>query len=553
LEKAIEIKRRAQRFVQSGDLDGALSEYLKLAKAEENDPYHSVVVADLLYKKGDAAGASQRYLMAIDGYEKTGLYKNGIAVCKKMGRLGLSPGMVLKRLADLHEMDGLATEAALYHMQHAEHSLRSGDSATAMLALRKAFDATGDNMAALEKLAELHLANGDTDTCVKTLVETAGHYEKSGQVDAAERCRARALQLDPNAFTPPPIPDSTPPSDAADEATAVVAESDLDPVPPGLAFEGPAAAPPAPRPQDPADPLAALIEDSAGQDAIVALVTEARTHHLLGDLETATDLLVRAARACDDAGRHDPAAKFYRTISRWLTPSPHVLALWLRNCELRSDRTEAARVTCDLGEAAWIAGRADEAVNWFERARAFDASNELAERRLQTIASHREQAAERGTSGAERGASDDPSLEIGPLLERFRQEVQRQVSGDAESQYALGVSYLEMGLADQALESLRTASEHPAVRARAVELIGRCLMDQGRFDEAALELITALDQPTIREDAARGLRFELGLALEAAGRLDEALAEFERIYEDQPSYPDVALKIRVLRKTLEAH
>jgi hypothetical protein len=48
------------------------------------------------------------------------------------------------------------------------------------------------------------------------------------------------------------------------------------------------------------------------------------------------------------------------------------------------------------------------------------------------------------------------------------------------------------------------------------------------------------------------MRYHLGLALEAAGRGEEALAEFERVYAAQASYPDVAMKIRVLRKTTGA-
>ena len=48
------------------------------------------------------------------------------------------------------------------------------------------------------------------------------------------------------------------------------------------------------------------------------------------------------------------------------------------------------------------------------------------------------------------------------------------------------------------------------------------------------------------------MRYQLGLAHEAAGRLEQALAEFERVYSMHASYPDVAVKIRVLRKTLES-
>src|SRR5690349_2637602 len=111
LEKAIEIKRRAQRCIQNGDLDGALSEYEKLVQSDDSDPYNFVLLADLLYKKGDTSAATNRYLTAASAYEKAALYKNGIAVCKKMLRLSLSQSPVLQRLAVLHELDGLSTES----------------------------------------------------------------------------------------------------------------------------------------------------------------------------------------------------------------------------------------------------------------------------------------------------------------------------------------------------------------------------------------------------------------------------------------------------------
>ena len=66
MERSIEIKRRAQRFILNRDLDGALSEYEKLVASGDSDPYHSVLLADLLYKKGDAQGATRRYLEAVN-------------------------------------------------------------------------------------------------------------------------------------------------------------------------------------------------------------------------------------------------------------------------------------------------------------------------------------------------------------------------------------------------------------------------------------------------------------------------------------------------------
>ena len=116
MEKAIDIKRRAQRCLQGGDLAGAVSEYEKLTRAEDAEPINFVLLADLLYKKGDADEAVRRYLQAVDAYTGAGLYKNAIAVCKKMTRLSLASGVILQRLAELHALDGLATEAALYGM-----------------------------------------------------------------------------------------------------------------------------------------------------------------------------------------------------------------------------------------------------------------------------------------------------------------------------------------------------------------------------------------------------------------------------------------------------
>jgi hypothetical protein len=38
------------------------------------------------------------------------------------------------------------------------------------------------------------------------------------------------------------------------------------------------------------------------------------------------------------------------------------------------------------------------------------------------------------------------------------------------------------------------------------------------------------------------------LALEASGRVVEALEQFERVFQSEPNYPEVALKIRELRR-----
>ena len=196
MEKAIEIKRRAQRCIQNGDLDGALSEYEKLVGFEDSDPYNYVLLADLLYKKGEQSDAAERYLSAVAAYEKASLYKNAIAVCKKMMRLSLSPAKVLQALANLHALDGLAGEAALYYVQYAEHMVRSSAPAEAAHALRKAFDVCQDNIKVLEQLSEAWLLAGDQHLAAQALVEAGHHYKVRGQDMDAQRCVKRAATLD---------------------------------------------------------------------------------------------------------------------------------------------------------------------------------------------------------------------------------------------------------------------------------------------------------------------------------------------------------------------
>jgi len=148
---------------------------------------------------------------------------------------------------------------------------------------------------------------------------------------------------------------------------------------------------------------------------------------------------------------------------------------------------------------------------------------------------------------------DEPVIvDLGVLIEEFQRAVEPELASDPQGHYDLGMSYREMGLTEQAVQSLRIAAASPAFRLRAGELAGRCLLDLGRFDEAADVLRATLAAPDLLPSAAVDLRYQLALALEAAGRSAEALSEFERVYGAQANYPDVAMKIRMLRKTAGA-
>src|SRR5207249_6576091 len=142
---------------------------------------------------------TSRYLQAVGGYEEGCLYTTAIAVCKKLLRLSFAPSMVLKRLASLRALDGLATESILSYMQHAEVVLQVDELAEARASLRRAFEVCPDNIKALERLAEAEAQADEPETAARTPAEAASRYQSLNQFTDARRCLERAEKLSPGA------------------------------------------------------------------------------------------------------------------------------------------------------------------------------------------------------------------------------------------------------------------------------------------------------------------------------------------------------------------
>ena len=645
LDKAIEIKRRAQRCILNGDLDGALAEYEALAALENSDPYNFVLLADLTFKRGDQGKAAERYLQAADSYEKAGLYKNAIAVCKKMIRLKLSAPAVLKRLAGLHALDGLATESALYWMQYAEHLTQESRYKEAGESLRQAFDTCPENVRALEKLAEVQILDGDNTGAARALAEASAHYLRGGAGKDADRCRQRSEQLQRGAVQAyeeeaklgaarAPAAESARPANWSLDPRAVVAPepiadegiigggldleagtanapvervsmTDFQPgamslpglenssgtevvgsspaAPHGLGF-----ASAAPAEAAPAAAAAAAAPSLNGVADVESLLRQAEHEFRSGDRDAASHTLMRAAQGYEDLDKLESAAVIFRSLSKSPNAPPEAALRWYQNCERRGQSGEAAQVACEIGDRVLTEGSAAAAVSWFERARSLDPGNEHALRRLARLA-EQGLAAEvpvaepvavpapapaplpvtpvaapqarpaarsvapggQGKLEVAMGSIDAVAPDLSALLSEFQRGVEALISDDAQSNYDLGMAYREMGLLDQALDCFRVAARSPAFAQRCAEMAGRSMLDQGLFDDAVQEFSNALLLPGLESGTAVNLHFQLGLAHEAAGRPLEALNEFECVYALQANYPDVAQKIKALRRALE--
>src|SRR5204862_5123516 len=102
------------------------------------------------------------------------------------------------------------------------------------------------------------------------------------------------------------------------------------------------------------------------------------------------------------------------------------------------------------------------------------------------------------------GRGEAVSFDLGSLLGEFQRGIEAQLSGDAQGHYDLAMAYREMGLLDLAIESFRMALTSPALVTRATEMLGRSLLDQGRFDEAIDELSNGLGHMNADDEATLG-------------------------------------------------
>jgi len=121
---------------------------------------------------------------------------------------------------------------------------------------------------------------------------------------------------------------------------------------------------------------------------------------------------------------------------------------------------------------------------------------------------------------------------------------------NAESaQYlTLARTYLEMGLADEAIGPLETASRTPRFRFEAASTLGRLFRGRGDTAKAVEWLERAAEAPAPSDEESRALLYELGTLVEDSGDTARALAIFLELQSDAGDYRDVAERVERLAR-----
>jgi tetratricopeptide (TPR) repeat protein len=146
-------------------------------------------------------------------------------------------------------------------------------------------------------------------------------------------------------------------------------------------------------------------------------------------------------------------------------------------------------------------------------------------------------------------AAPPPPATLEDAFKDFRSEVSKQTGTHAAGeQMTLARTYLEMGMADEAIAALTEASRNPTFRFEAASLLGRLYQKRDNLERAAEWLERAAEAPAPTANEGRELLYDLGAVLETVGETARALAVLMELQADAGEYRDVAARIERLAR-----
>ncbi|MEZ5290349.1 MAG: tetratricopeptide repeat protein [Vicinamibacterales bacterium] len=141
------------------------------------------------------------------------------------------------------------------------------------------------------------------------------------------------------------------------------------------------------------------------------------------------------------------------------------------------------------------------------------------------------------TSGGRRGAKAEAPA-----------DGRAQDDGLAAEQLRLGLTYRDMGMADDAIQALELASRSAKQRFEAASVLGRLLVERGNQRGALEWFERAAEAPAPTVEAGRALLYDLGSVLEDLGDAARALAVFGELEADSRGFRDVRARMERLSR-----
>ena len=187
----------AEKYVQQGKLQNAISEYEKILKNDPKDLTVTNTVGDLYSRLGETDRATECFKSVGDAYAGQGFTVKAIAMYKKICKLKPSLESLLK-LAELYSQQGLFNDARAQYLQVAEEFLKVNELENAVRIFQKILEMDPENSNMRVRLAEVYVRLGKKNDAWQIFTAAAENLRSKGQLSAADEILQRMLKLDPN-------------------------------------------------------------------------------------------------------------------------------------------------------------------------------------------------------------------------------------------------------------------------------------------------------------------------------------------------------------------
>ena len=188
----------ARKFVDKGQLDKAVKEYLRIVREDPRDVRVWLKIGDLYAKKGSKQEAVETYLRVAHFYHEQGFFLKAVAVYKQILKLDPRLVDVNLKLAELYRQLGLMSDAMQHFEAVAAHFHREGNTRDALTAVRKLVDLDPENIATRIKLAELYSKEGMTQDAVGAFAVACDQLRRQGRQDDFVKVAERLLFHQPD-------------------------------------------------------------------------------------------------------------------------------------------------------------------------------------------------------------------------------------------------------------------------------------------------------------------------------------------------------------------
>jgi tetratricopeptide (TPR) repeat protein len=189
----------AEKNVQSGKLQNAISDYEKILKEDPKDLTVLNTVGDLYARLGNNDQAVQYFKKVGDSYASEGFTVKAIAMYKKLTKLSAQPESILK-LAELYTVQGLYNDARAQYVSVADQFLKGGRNDEAARIFQKILELDPENTAMQSRLADLYMKLGKKQEALQIYYSAAQTLYSKQSLEAADHALAQVLTIEPGNF-----------------------------------------------------------------------------------------------------------------------------------------------------------------------------------------------------------------------------------------------------------------------------------------------------------------------------------------------------------------